>query len=118
MDYSNDGKLEALEIEVAILKLYNIINKRLPGWQNPPTRAQIRAALKVFDIDGNGYLDKTVRAHVTIFFCATAKRCPVPHADVLYLRMPSLPQHVHCAHSRPAECCLMELPTPHASSLG
>ncbi|EIE19030.1 hypothetical protein COCSUDRAFT_67940 [Coccomyxa subellipsoidea C-169] len=59
VDYSNDGKLEALEIEVAILKLYNIINKRLPGWQNPPTRAQIRAALKVFDIDGNGYLDKT-----------------------------------------------------------
>lgn len=61
MDYNKDGKLEPLEIEIAILKIYNIINKRLPGWQNPPTRPQIQAALKVFDVDGNGYLDKYVR---------------------------------------------------------
>ncbi|KAK9904971.1 hypothetical protein WJX75_006685 [Coccomyxa subellipsoidea] len=58
VDYNNDNKLEELEIEIAILKIYNLINKRLPGWQNPPTRDQIKAALKVFDVDGNGYLDK------------------------------------------------------------
>ncbi|CAL8464704.1 g4239 [Coccomyxa elongata] len=58
VDYNKDGKLEPLEIEIAILKIYNIINKRLPGWQNPPTRPQIQAALKVFDVDGNGYLDR------------------------------------------------------------
>ena len=60
VDYNKDGRLEPLEIEIAILKVYNIINKRLPGWQNPPTRAQIRTALKVFDVDGNGALDKWV----------------------------------------------------------
>lgn len=60
VDYNNDGRLEPLEIEIAILKVYNIINKRLPGWQNPPTRAQIRTALSVFDVDGNGALDKWV----------------------------------------------------------
>ena len=32
----------------------------LPGWQNPPTRAQIKTALTVFDVDGNGTLDKSV----------------------------------------------------------
>ena len=63
VDYNNDGRLEALEIEIGILKLYNIINKRLPGWQNPPTRAKIQEALKLFDEDGNGTLDKHVRTH-------------------------------------------------------
>ena len=63
VDYNNDGRLEALEIEIAILKLYNVINKRLPGWQNPPTRPKIREALKLFDEDGNGTLDKHVRTH-------------------------------------------------------
>ena len=62
VDYNKDGRLEALEVEIAILKLYNIINKRLPGWQNPPTRPKIQEALKLFDEDGNGTLDKHVRA--------------------------------------------------------
>lgn len=62
VDYNKDGKLEALEIEIAILKIYNIINKRLPGWQNPPTRQQINAAFRLFDVDGNGTLDKQVIA--------------------------------------------------------
>ncbi len=66
MDYNKDGRLEPLEVEIAILKMYNIINKRLPGWQNPPTRPQIQAALKIFDEDGNGALDKHVRGHVLI----------------------------------------------------
>ncbi|CAL5224596.1 g7307 [Coccomyxa viridis] len=58
VDYNNNGRLEPVEIEIAILKVYNIINKRLPGWQNPPTRKQIQTALTVFDVDGNGTLDK------------------------------------------------------------
>jgi hypothetical protein len=62
VDYNNDGKLEPLEIEIAVLKMYNIINKRLPGWQNPPSRAKIRETLKLFDEDGNGSLDKDVRS--------------------------------------------------------
>ena len=61
VDYNNDGRLEPLEVEIAILKMYNVINKRLPGWQTPPTRPQIQAALKIFDEDGNGALDKHVR---------------------------------------------------------
>lgn len=60
VDYNNNGRLEPVEIEIAILKVYNIINKRLPGWQNPPTRKQIQTALTVFDVDGNGTLDKWV----------------------------------------------------------
>ena len=60
VDYNNDGRLDPLEIEIAILHVYNVINKRLPGWQNPPTRKQIQTALTVFDVDGNGTLDKWV----------------------------------------------------------
>ena len=72
VDYNKDGRLEALEIEIAILKLYNIINKRLPGWQNPPTRPKIQEALKLFDEDGNGTLDKQVRT--------LSLECSSPHA--------------------------------------
>lgn len=43
---------------MAILSLYNVINKRLPGWQDPPTRDAIQAALKAFDDDHNGSLDQ------------------------------------------------------------
>lgn len=72
VDYNKDGRLEPLEVEIAILKMYNVINKRLPGWQNPPTRPQIQAALKIFDEDGNGALDKHVRAMTA---CADATCC-------------------------------------------
>lgn len=33
------------------------MNKRLPGWQDPPSREDIQAALKAYDEDGNGTLD-------------------------------------------------------------
>jgi hypothetical protein len=33
VDYNKNGLIEPLEVEVAILSLYNIVNKRLPGWQ-------------------------------------------------------------------------------------
>lgn len=48
VDYNKNGRIEALEVEVAILQLYNQINKRLPGWQNPPTRDQIQASSFAF----------------------------------------------------------------------
>lgn len=41
VDRDKSGYIEAIEVEVAIYRLYNIINKRLPGWQDPPTRQQI-----------------------------------------------------------------------------
>lgn len=58
VDYNKNGQIEPLEVEVAILSLYNIVNKRLPGWQDPPTRDEIQAALRAFDSDSNGSLDE------------------------------------------------------------
>lgn len=43
---------------MAILKLYNLVNKRLPGWQDPPKRSDIMNALRAYDEDGNGTLDE------------------------------------------------------------
>ena len=38
----------------------NMWNKRLPSWQNPPSRQQIRAAFDIFDVDRSGTLDHRV----------------------------------------------------------
>ena len=46
--------------QVAILNLYNIVNKRLPGWQDPPTRARIKTALKEYDTNQDGVLNQEV----------------------------------------------------------
>lgn len=35
-----------------------LVNKRLPGWSDPPSRPAILAALKTFDVDHNGTLDR------------------------------------------------------------
>lgn len=42
VDYNRNGLIEPLEVEVAVLNLYNIVNKRLPGWQDPPSRDEIQ----------------------------------------------------------------------------
>lgn len=42
VDRNKNGVIEEVEIEVAVYKLYNIINKRLPGWKDPPSRSQIQ----------------------------------------------------------------------------
>ncbi len=47
--------------QVAILHLYNVVNKRLPGWQEPPTRVRIKAALAEFDTNHDSVLNKQVR---------------------------------------------------------
>ncbi len=46
--------------QVAILNLYNIVNKRLPGWQDPPTRARIKTALKEYDTNQDFVLNQEV----------------------------------------------------------
>ncbi|GBF95782.1 hypothetical protein Rsub_08218 [Raphidocelis subcapitata] len=58
VDYNGDGQIEPLEVEVAVLTLYSQVNKRLPGWQDPPTRDAIQAALRAFDTDGSGSLNE------------------------------------------------------------
>ena len=35
-----------------------MVNKRLPGWEDPPSRQQIQETLAAFDTDKNGKLDK------------------------------------------------------------
>ena len=35
-----------------------MVNKRLPGWEDPPTRLKIQEAIAAFDTDKNGRLDK------------------------------------------------------------
>lgn len=35
-----------------------MVNKRLPGWEDPPSRQKIQETLAAFDTDKNGKLDK------------------------------------------------------------
>ena len=37
--------------------MYNMVNKRLPGWQDPPSRKVIQEALHAFDSNKDGVLD-------------------------------------------------------------
>lgn len=46
--------------QVAVLNLYNVVNKRLPGWQDPPTRARIKAALLEYDYNKDSVLNQEV----------------------------------------------------------
>ncbi len=43
---------------MAVLNLYNVVNKRLPGWQDPPTRARIKAALLEYDYNKDSVLNQ------------------------------------------------------------
>jgi hypothetical protein len=52
VDHDGNGKLDPIEVEVAILQLYNVINKRLPGWQDPPSSRDIKKAMDVFGAGG------------------------------------------------------------------
>uniref|UniRef100_A0A7R9VSR9 EF-hand domain-containing protein n=1 Tax=Chlamydomonas euryale TaxID=1486919 RepID=A0A7R9VSR9_9CHLO len=57
-DADKSGYIEAIELEVTVLYLYNMVNKRLPGWEDPPTRDEIHAAMAAFDTDSNKKFDK------------------------------------------------------------
>mmetsp|Transcript_19392 Transcript_19392/g.54009 ORF Transcript_19392/g.54009 Transcript_19392/m.54009 type:complete len:180 (-) Transcript_19392:128-667(-) len=58
IDADHNHHLDHLELQLAVYELYHGINKRLPGWSDPPTRNEILAALQEFDKDGNNLLDK------------------------------------------------------------
>ena len=47
VDANHNGTIEDIEVEVAILQLYNRVNKRLPGWQDPPNRETIRVCRRI-----------------------------------------------------------------------
>eukprot|EP00892_Ulva_mutabilis_P003518 jgi/Ulvmu1/1538/UM011_0268.1 len=58
VDVDKSGFIEALEVEVAIYRMYNIINKRIPGWNDPPSRSEVLAALQSFDSNHDQRLDE------------------------------------------------------------
>lgn len=63
------------------------MNKRLPGWQDPPTREAIQAAIKSYDKDGNMKLDreefKEVRGCQRVCVRSESCKCDcVPHTLV------------------------------------
>lgn len=58
VDVDKSGFIEPLEVELAVYHLYHMVNKRLPGCQDPPSREVIQAALALFDEDGNKKLDR------------------------------------------------------------
>ena len=59
-DLDGDKRLDAKELHVALLILYNKINEKLPeGVRVPfPTHAQVKAVLATADIDRDGHLSK------------------------------------------------------------
>ncbi|KAG1675674.1 hypothetical protein FOA52_002383 [Chlamydomonas sp. UWO 241] len=57
-DVDKSGFVEALELEICVLYVFSALNKRVPGWQDPPSRAKIHEAMAAFDYDGNKKLDK------------------------------------------------------------
>jgi len=59
VDADGNGRLDVTEVEVAILHVYNVINKRLPGWQDAPSTADIKSAVHTFG-KGIGYLDEAM----------------------------------------------------------
>mmetsp|Transcript_6799 Transcript_6799/g.16412 ORF Transcript_6799/g.16412 Transcript_6799/m.16412 type:complete len:180 (+) Transcript_6799:142-681(+) len=58
IDQDKNNLLDHLELQLAVYELYNLLNKRLPGWSDPPTRDKVLEALREFDKDGNMKLDK------------------------------------------------------------
>mmetsp|Transcript_14614 Transcript_14614/g.37883 ORF Transcript_14614/g.37883 Transcript_14614/m.37883 type:complete len:187 (-) Transcript_14614:63-623(-) len=58
IDMDHNNFLDAMELQLAVYELYNRLNKRLPGWADPPNRDEILLSLKKFDKDGNMRLDK------------------------------------------------------------
>lgn len=57
VDADNNGRLDTIEVEVAVLHVYNIVNKRLPGWQDPPSSDEIKKAVQMYG-EGSGFLDE------------------------------------------------------------
>jgi Ca2+-binding EF-hand superfamily protein len=58
VDYNKNGVIEDAEVELAVMKVYHQVNRRLPGIQDPPSREKIRQSLAVFDSNRNGVLER------------------------------------------------------------
>jgi len=58
IDTDGSGDLDDLEIHLALYEMFNSLNKRLPGWDDPPSRAEVAEAIKKVDKDENGRLDR------------------------------------------------------------
>eukprot|EP00243_Klebsormidium_subtile_P003691 TRINITY_DN1727_c0_g1_i1.p1 TRINITY_DN1727_c0_g1~~TRINITY_DN1727_c0_g1_i1.p1 ORF type:complete len:163 (+),score=30.44 TRINITY_DN1727_c0_g1_i1:144-632(+) len=58
-DANRDGKLDIMELYVAVLLFYNDLNKKLPGPHNdPPSRQKVAEMMKKFDFNEDGQLDR------------------------------------------------------------
>ena len=58
VDHDKNGELDVSEVKAAIYELYNALNKRLPGWEDPPSTEDIKKAMATVDADNNGKLNK------------------------------------------------------------
>lgn len=58
IDTNKNGKLDEMELQLAIYEVYNLLNKRFPGWSDPPNRVFVLECLKNFDVDNDKHLDK------------------------------------------------------------
>eukprot|EP00294_Goniomonas_avonlea_P004034 CAMPEP_0114549744 /NCGR_PEP_ID=MMETSP0114-20121206/5688_1 /TAXON_ID=31324 /ORGANISM="Goniomonas sp, Strain m" /LENGTH=267 /DNA_ID=CAMNT_0001734441 /DNA_START=202 /DNA_END=1005 /DNA_ORIENTATION=- len=57
-DVDNSGSISHAELYVGVLLVYNEINRRFPGYHDPPTSEEVMEALMKYDMDGNGTLDR------------------------------------------------------------
>lgn len=58
IDVNGNGKLDLVELQLGVYEVYNLVNKRFPGWNDPPSRVEVAEAMKEFDTDGDTMLDK------------------------------------------------------------
>ncbi|KAK3250724.1 hypothetical protein CYMTET_39907 [Cymbomonas tetramitiformis] len=61
-------------------EIYNMLNKRFPGWSDPPTRATVVEAIKKYDRDGDMLFDKDE-------FHTFMSEFLYEHSQVLWARM-------------------------------
>eukprot|EP00238_Polyblepharides_amylifera_P010853 CAMPEP_0196585522 /NCGR_PEP_ID=MMETSP1081-20130531/50988_1 /TAXON_ID=36882 /ORGANISM="Pyramimonas amylifera, Strain CCMP720" /LENGTH=147 /DNA_ID=CAMNT_0041907097 /DNA_START=147 /DNA_END=590 /DNA_ORIENTATION=- len=58
IDQDHNSKLDRFELQLAVYEVYNLLNKRFPGWSDPPSRDVVLEGLKKFDKDGDMNLNK------------------------------------------------------------
>ncbi|XP_038977621.1 uncharacterized protein LOC120103697 isoform X1 [Phoenix dactylifera] len=58
-DSKSEGGLSFPDLYIAVLRVYNEINKRLPGpHHDPPSREKLKAMIREYDINLDGLLDR------------------------------------------------------------
>ena len=51
MDLNQNGFLDEVELQLGVYEVYNLVNKRFPGWSDPPSREQILKVLGEYDVN-------------------------------------------------------------------